>query len=256
MLWLLVVVSSAFASNYDNLVLQDNPVAYFKMGSGLGSATEPDASGKGHVGRYYPVNSRPAKTRMPNGDLATVFDGFAQYLETPDSRYLSVRKGGALTLEAWIRPDTLQFPSSESDGYVHWAGKGEPNEHEYAMRMYSRTNSASRPNRVSGYVFNLSGGLGSGSYFQDPMIAGQWMHVALVIQTRTRPGTVSIYKNGVLRDTTPLSQFQVVPHEGRAPLRIATRDLNSYFKGAIGKFAVYAYPVTATRLLAHVQAMR
>jgi hypothetical protein len=33
-----------------------------------------------------------------------------------------------------------------------------------------------RPNRISGYRFNLTGGPGAGSYLQDPVTAGQWIH--------------------------------------------------------------------------------
>ena len=242
---------TAQGSTYDSAVLADNPVLYLTM---AGNAVEIDRSGHGHAGRYFPQTRPTAKTRMPNGDLATVFDGYTQYLEVASARELSVRRGGALTLEAWIRPDTLEFPSQEGDGYVHWAGKGEPGQQEYVCRMYSLTNSANRPNRISGYAFNLSGGLGSGSYFQDPVRRGVWMQVAVEIDARNR--TVSIFKNGVLRKTTPLGQFDVTPEAGNAPLRVATRDLNSFFKGAIGKFALYAYPLTAQQLSAHVAKMR
>lgn len=251
----LSALSPAVGSSYDNAVLADHPVLYLTLGAPAGSLHESDFSGNNLTGRYYP-SAISRKTKMPNGDRATVFDGYAQYLEVLSSRKLSVRPGGALTLEAWIRPDVLEFPADESDGYVHWAGKGESGQHEYALRMYSRTNSADRPNRISGYAFNLNGGLGSGSYFQDAIRVGEWIHIAVIIQTRTRPGTVDIYKNGVLRDTTPLSQFNVTPHAGNAPLRIGTRDLGSFFKGAIGKFAVYAYPLTATQMKNHVQKMR
>jgi len=256
----LSAAGGAQASPYDMLVLQDRPALYLAMSAPPGSAVEGDLSGGGRTGRYFPQSGSPPKTRMPNGDTATVFDGYTQYLEVRSSPALSVRPGGALTLEAWIRPDTLQFPSDESDGYVYWAGKGEPGQHEYAGRMYSLTNSASRPNRISGYAFNLAGGLGSGSYFQDRIKARQWIHVAVVIDTRPRTGaptgTIAIFKNGVLRKTTPLSQFDVVPEAGNAPLRIATRDLGSFFKGAVGKVAVYRRALTEERLKAHFEKMK
>ena len=70
-------------------------------------------------------------------------------------------------------------------------GKGEAGSHEYALRMYSRQNAASRPNRISGYAFNPQGGLGSGSYFQDPVTKGEWIYVAVVIDDRTSPGTIA-----------------------------------------------------------------
>jgi len=255
--------SGALASSYDTTVLNDRPVLFLPMDAQHGVGVERDLVHNGRNGKYLPEGNNTVKTRMPNGDLATVFDGGTQYLEVASAADLSIPRNGALTLEAWIRPDTLDFPAEEGDGYVYWAGKGESGEYEYAGRMYSYTNSAtpSRPNRISGYVFNLGGGLGSGSYFQDTTKRGEWIHVALVVDNRIlsgnpSSGTVSIFKNGILRKTTPLSQFNVHPEPGQAPLRIATRDLHSFFKGAIGKFALYAYALSEAQLKAHFLKMK
>jgi len=246
------------ASQYDAQVLADRPLLYLPLAAPLGATYEPDKGQGAHVSRYH---GNPRKTLLPNGERATVFDGATQYVEVDDKADLSVSKGRAITLEAWMRPDTLQFPNDEGDGYVHWAGKGETGQHEYVLRMYSLNNSANRPNRISGYAFNPDGGLGSGSYFQDSLQAGRWIHVAVVINAHIRPGdplkqTVSIFKNGVLRKTTSLSQFQVTPRPGNAPLRLGTRDLRSFFKGALGKFALYGYPLSEAQLKAHYQLMR
>ncbi len=188
---------------------------------------------------------------MRSGDRATVFDGTSQYLEVPDAPALSVPTNGALTIEAWIRPDVLDFPSEESDGYVHFLGKGVPNQHEYVLRMYSLSNSVDRPNRISGYAFNLTGGLGSGSYFQDPVVAGRWIYVVVIIDATTAAQNVRIYKNGLLRKTTSLSQFGVTPRAGTAPLRIGTRDFGSFFKGAMSKIALYHYSLSPEQLHKH-----
>lgn len=76
-----------------------------------------------------------------------------------------------------MRPDTLQFPRVQGSGYVYILGKGTAGKQEYALRMYSYSNSENppRPSRVSAYVFNLAGGEGSGAYFQDPVRPGTWM---------------------------------------------------------------------------------
>jgi hypothetical protein len=245
--------AAAYASPYDTRVLSDHPMMYLTMGSQ--QAVEPDLSGHGHRGTYFPQTSHAKRTTMPNGDAASAFDGFTQYLEVPSAASLSVKPTGAITIEAWMRPDTLQFPTQEKNSYVHWAGKGESGQQEYVLRMYSKTNPAGRPNRISGYAFNPDGQQGSGSYFEDVVKAGVWIHYALVIDARNG-GTVSIFKNGVLRKTTPFSQFNVHPQPGNAPLRIATRDFASFFKGAIGKFAIYARALSETTLKAHVAKMR
>jgi hypothetical protein len=244
------------ASTYDDLILSHKPKLYLTLGSLTKASFEPDLSGNGHRGLRFPHSWGP-QTRMPNGDRATIFDGRTQYLQVASHEHLSIPGTGSLTLETWIRPDTLNFPLSQ-DAYVHFAGKGEAGEHEYVFRMYSQA--SERPNRISAYAFNPEGGLGSGSYFQDSVAVGEWIHVAAVINMKSSSnypdGYVKIYKNGQLRDTDSLRDYSIEPVAGSSPLRIGTRDLNSFFQGAIAKFAVYNYEVSAATLLQHFKAMR
>jgi hypothetical protein len=241
--------ASAAGSAYDEAVLAGGPVAF------LDGAT--DLTGGGHDGAF---TGEPAATTLPNGENAVQYNGTSQYLTIPDAPELSATHTGAITIEAWIRPDTLQFRRSEGSGYVHWLGKGAPKQHEYVARMYSLTNTEKRPNRVSGYAFNAVGGLGAGSYFQDSLTSGQWLHYALVINTtdtsaRYPTGYTKVYRDGVLRDQDRLADYTIVPTDGTAPLRIGTRDLASFFEGAIGKVAVYDRELSASELTGHVRLM-
>ena len=240
---------------YDAAILAASPVAYWTLAGG--SAGISDRTGHGHNGTY--PNGFTATT-FPDGSLATVFNGSSQYIEVPNDSALSVPATGILTIEAWLRPDTLEFPGQEDTGYVHWLGKGEVGQHEYAARMYSFTNSEvpSRPNRISGYAFNPAGGLGVGSFFQDVVVVGQWIHYVLTINTvatdATYPtGYVQISKNGEQRDKDSLSDLSIVPSHGTAPFRIGTRDLASFFKGAVSKVAMYNYELAATTIRDHYQ---
>jgi hypothetical protein len=62
------------------------------------------------------------------------FNGTASdYIEIADSADFSV--AGTFTASAWMRPDVLTFPNSESTGYVHWMGKGETAQQEWTFRM-------------------------------------------------------------------------------------------------------------------------
>ena len=96
-----------------------------------------DLSGNGFTATTV---GAPAITTFPNGDNATQFDGGTQYLEVVSNDRLSVPTTGVLTLEAWMRPDTLQFTSSQGTGYVYWLGKNTPGQSEYSARMYSLIN--------------------------------------------------------------------------------------------------------------------
>ncbi|SDE65862.1 Uncharacterized conserved protein YqeY [Paenibacillus sp. UNCCL117] len=241
------------ASSYDAAVLADQPVGYWPLAPGVTT----DSSGNGLNGSF---TGSPTTETMPNGDAAPGFNGIDQYFTIPDHDLLEVTNTGILTVEAWMRPDVLEFPKSESSGYVHWMGKGEPGQHSWVARMYSFTNTENRPNRISGYSFNMSGGLGAGSYFQDAVTPGEWIHYTLTINTvdvsSSYPtGYTKIFKNGVLRDQDSLLGYNIIPGDGTAPMRIGTRNLVSFFQGAIGKVAVYDYELTSAQLNQHVNEM-
>jgi hypothetical protein len=262
-------VSAAPAlSSADNAVLADTPVAYFPLDGANGS----DVTGSGMTA--VAVGS-PATVTMPNGDRAAQFNGASSYYEIDDDPALSVATTGQLTLEMWVRPDVLDAQITENtavDPYVYFAGKGVTGQHEYAARFYNAhkdDGSASAVgNRFAAYAFNLAGGTAPGVQWTGgvastddgtpPVLtAGQWVHVAVVIDTVTvdanGDGVISLYRNGVLMDHRAMTG--ITPGDGTAPLRIGTRDLNSYFQGAIGKVAVYSKAVSAARLLAHYHAV-
>ena len=242
---------------YDNAVLKDRPVGYRPIAPGVGK----DFSGNGIDGKF--MNS-PSGAALPNGDPAVVFNGVDQYFEVEDNDYLEITRTGKLTVEAWMRPDVLEFPKWEDNGYIHWMGKGTAGQYEYLARMYNLKNGENRPNRISGYIFNLTGGLGTGSYFQDPVAPGYWIHFAMVVNTvdtgvfsrTTFPtGYTKVYKNGELCDMDALKDYDIVPGDGTAPFRVGTTDFESFFKGAVGKVAIYDYELTAEQLAVHYKAM-
>ncbi|GAA2521983.1 LamG domain-containing protein [Pilimelia columellifera] len=236
-------------SGYDRTVLDDGPVMYLPLGADDHDC--PGADTLRQVGEAAPGT-------LPNGDAALVFDGVSQYAEVGDTAQLSVATTGSLTIEAWLRPDTLQFPRAEGAGYVHWLAKGEADQQEYVARMYSQLNGEGRPNRLSGYAFNAAGGFGVGSYAQEPVTVGEWIHYGLVITTDRSPGNLmghtALVVNGVRRDQDSLAELRIRPADGDAPLRIGG-NLHSFFHGAIGKVAIYDRALTALELAEHHEAM-
>ncbi len=180
-----------------------------------------------------------------------IYDGLRSYVEVPASPDLSISAAG-LTVEAWMRPDSLSFSHSQgslpTEQYVHWLGKGTKDEEEWTFRMYSLTTPPGpRANRVSFYVFNLRGGRGCGSYLQDPLVPGQWMDVVGVADASAQ--TTAIYKNGVLRHTNSFAGI-ITPSAGGAPLRIGTKDFASFFHGAVGPVRIWNRPLTRSEVSA------
>ncbi|MCL8253080.1 LamG domain-containing protein [Aeromicrobium fastidiosum] len=197
-----------------------------------------------------------ATTTLPNGDTGVVLDGKGDHVSFPSSPKYSIATTGVLTVEYLMRPDTLQFADEEGSGYVYVLGKGDPNRHEWYGRMYSRSNDENRPNRISAYAFNPKGGLGAGSYSQESVTTGRWIHVTVVFNSTARSsaypsGYVKLYRDGKLKDTDSLADYGIKPVAGSAPLRLGTGYLASYFKGAIGPVAFYDRELSATRVAAH-----
>jgi len=246
---------------YDRQVLSFCPVMYLTM-SHQDGGTEPDLSGHGHHAVYLPAGSRPATSPLPNGDVGADFDGNKQYLRVASARDLSIPNTGRLTVQAWIEPAVLQFRHVQGSGYVYILGKGVAGEQEYALRMYSLSNSEEpeRPNRVSAYVFNLGGGEGSGAYFQDKVYPRRWMMVTFVVDdhpSKAWPdGYVAIYKNDALRGKVSIAQFRVRPKLSNAPLYIGTRQRQSFFEGAIGKVAIFDHALSGRDISSIYNAMR
>jgi hypothetical protein len=138
--------------------------------------------------------------------------------------------------------------------------------------LYSTLNLQDRPNRFSAYVFNPTAGLGSGADWQpatNVIQPGEWLHVVAEYQTETTPsecssvypGTINIWVNGVKQNfgahapTGCMSQFKISPKAGDSPLNIGTMALDTWFKGAVGKVAVYNYLLTQTQISDHFKTM-
>ena len=104
---------NAALSPYDNAVLADGAVAFWN------DAGMTDISGHEHHGWA----NTSTTTTLPNGDKCLLLNGSGQYAEVNSFAGLSVTATGIITLEAWVRPDLLDFPDMEGTGYVNWMGK-------------------------------------------------------------------------------------------------------------------------------------
>ncbi|WZO97482.1 LamG-like jellyroll fold domain-containing protein [Isosphaeraceae bacterium EP7] len=191
----------------------------------------------------------------PTGPIL-LFNGHTTKIEIPSRPEYSLAPRHTLTVSAWIRPDTLEFPHAESTGYVHWMGKGESGRQEWAFRMYclTTTDRPPRPNRTSFYVFNPAGNRGTGSYEQETDRPGEWMHLVGVADA----GCTHFHKNGRFRDCDVYREARkgecvghpnveecdasgdpVEPEAKDAMLRIGTRDGRSHFLGAIARVRIW-----------------
>jgi hypothetical protein len=204
------------------------------------------------------------------GDAYLRFNGRDAYVEITSIDDYSVSTTGELTVSAWMRPDTLNFPSVERNSdYIHWLGKGDASgdggNQEWTFRMYNHhdpLDATPRPNRISFYLFNPQGGLGVGSYVQVPVHKGKWIHlVGVADSTRTY-----FYKDGQyircdaysgpqqgpceihFQDPDKTVQLVIDPHAGPAPLRLGTKDLGSFLEGGLTRVRLWNRALTAAEV--------
>jgi hypothetical protein len=247
---------------YRKAVLADHPVAYWRLGEAKGP-TAADAAGS-HAGKYHGKVIFGQKGALKSDkDTSVRLTGNA-YVEVPSARGFSVATSGkGLTVEAWMRPDAVNFPGETEDAHVHWLGKGVKDHFEWGFRFYSHK--TKRPNRVSAYIWNPTGGLGAGAYYQPekPLDTKVWLHVVATYDPgdmNTAGAGVNIYIDGKhaggpkTQKGALYSSYQIVPKAGSAPLRLGTRDLVSFLRGGLDEVAIYPRVLPASRILAHFQA--
>jgi hypothetical protein len=253
-----------FPASYRNAVLADRPVAYWRLGERPGATTAVDATGHKHNGTYHrhPLLGQPGAIPV-DSDTALGLDGpkSKSYVEIPAGRDFSVatsQKG--LSVEVWLRPDALDFRGENKDPkdpYIHWLGKGEQGAYEWGFRFYSRK--SKRPNRISAYIWNPSGGEGAGAYFEDKLVKHQWIHIVATYDDPRLPNArVRIYKNGEpsKHNSSPgtlYKSYKVKPKSGQAPVRLGTRDLRGFLTGGLDEVAVYPYVLTPEQIRRHYQ---
>lgn len=253
----LLLPISAFtteASVYARRVLEKGPVGYWRFGEKApGPIADATTNGRnGTISGGVTLGEKGIFNR--ESDTAAKFDGTSGYIEIPSNAAFSQpTSGNGLTVEVWMRPDALDFSGETGENYVHWLGKGTGSgttgQMEWTFRFYPYN--SSRPNRISAYLFNPSGGLGSGAYVEEVIAEGEWMHLVATFDPgdHTDPNAgVSLYKNGKLirgpRTNSPGTfyshpEYMVASAAGSAPLRIGTRDKNSFFTGALDEVAIY-----------------
>jgi hypothetical protein len=275
----------AVADIYSALVMSKGPIAYWRLRDGAGATMAADETGS-HDGQYLGPTPLGSTAGVIAGTTAAAFDG-RNYVEVSNSAEFSMPTHfpQGMTVEAWMRPDELNFPPE----YIHWLGKGRSNQEEWALRFYR--NESNRPNRISGYLFRPTAvhpretNKGAGAYFQRGVARGEWLHVVVTYEPGNSktyydpqdehlpsekrrkfvPG-VRIYRNGVLEQGPPSlatlychPEYLVDPVAGTQQLRIGGRDIEHgppYFQGGLAEIAIYRSVLSARDIQDHYETAR
>jgi hypothetical protein len=239
---------------YAEAVCADGPVGYWRLNERSHDDQVADESGRQHHGTFVgrPILSAPGAIHgSPNAAMLFVPDA---HIEIPHSPVFSIPTSGqGLSVEVWMKPDDLHYVGEAGKHYIHWLGKGQPQQMEWGFRLYA-SDHPQRPKRVSAYAWNPEGGQGAGAYYEGPLVAvDNWIHLVACFQHCNDPhggrAGVQLYVNGELVDGPPQSgtlyfnegNWSIVPRSGCARLRLATRSAtaNSFLKGRLDEVAIY-----------------
>lgn len=192
---------------------------------------------------YGKSSFSPFEVLRPEQDSFS-FDGIDDAIIIPDNDNLSPSTSGNFTVSFWIKFKNTRFSSIGNKNYLQFMGKGTEDNYEFSFRQYNSSNSENKGDRVSFYLFNLSGGLGSGSFVQEPISTDDWVFLTAVYN-----GTnVEIWKNGALKDSDLLSEYGIISVNGKAPLIIGTLDGINYFKGEIKELHIYNKSLSSSEI--------
>jgi|TARA_R100000093_G_C1945427_1_gene74222 hypothetical protein len=169
------------------------------------------------------------------------FDGVNDYVEIPDADVLTMNTTGEITISFWMQIDSLDFENNEN-GYVNLLGKGATSNYEWYFRIYNQSH-ATRPQRISVYIFNTSGGTGVGSYVEENLSINNWTHIVGVINSTH----TAIYRDGVFKDADDYSN-QVYPNNTDSNLTFGRITANSYFNGSLDRVRIYNSSLTESNI--------
>jgi len=111
---------------YATTILAEHPVGYWRLNERLVTDPVVDESGNGHHGTIagQPIlTERSAIQGIADNSITFVPDSYIEILHSPAFSIQS--SGQGLTVEVWMRPDTLMFQGEEGKNYIHWLGKGQ-----------------------------------------------------------------------------------------------------------------------------------
>ena len=212
------------------------PAGEWKFDEGT-STTANDTSGNGNYGT---LTNGPIWTSGKYGS-GIKFDGSNDYVSVSDSDSFSF-VGNSFTVEVWVKP------SVNPDDYDVVVGKW--NNQASATKEW-----LFRPGTSNTWEFRLidSSNVSIGRVTTDTIPVSQWTHVTGVYDGSTTSAGVSIYVNGVRKDTTNIGTSYAGMSNTTAKLFIgALEDTvsgnSNYYNGVIDDVKIYDYARSASEI--------
>jgi hypothetical protein len=214
-------------SSYAQVVLADNPIAYYRFEETSGTEAA-DSSGNGNVGEY---RNGPALAQAGAEQLgrAVRFDGIDDFVSTPRS------VAGSFTLELWVNTTANSLGGGqafEGNGLV-WSDVG-GGANDFTL--------AALNNRLAFFTGDTEVTVSSTSTINN----GEWRHL---VATRSLGGQVRVFVDGQEQASFPAGGAQL---SANPIMAIGGNVLDGrYFNGLIDEVAYYDTALSPERIQAH-----
>lgn len=245
-------------SFYSYNVVASSPRGYWRMGQTGGAAAE--QTGSTNLQGVYvglgagsgPGNLAQAGPRPEGGYLGLAADnralhlnGSNNYVSIADTPELDIT--GALTLEAWIKLDTL--PTGNAGIIAKYAGSG--NQRSYQIYV----NGQGAGNGELGMIISPDGTFTNAKSVVDnvPLTVGEWLHVVGTFEPNQ---SMRVYINGVLVEQST-SGIPSGIFNSTADLWIGKQydsAAANHLPGLIDEVAIYDRALSAAEIAAHYAA--
>lgn len=165
------------AATYDSSVELARPLDYFKAVDLTGSSTRSNRV-------LTMVGSPTVGSGGKFGEGCVSLNGTSQWMEISSAK-ASAATTGAVTVEFWVRADAATMPEHTSGAATYVAGYG-PTAHEWHMSYWDASDTSGRTGKFAARVESLDGSEGVNGPLSQATTQGEWVHVAMVIQTKDR----------------------------------------------------------------------
>lgn len=224
----------AGSPTYEQEVLMDSPVGYWRLGEPVGTTTAKDSSGHGVSGTYEGGVTLAVKGAIANDpDTAASFDGTSGYVDM--GQVFQFAGNAVCSFEAWVMPTV----TNSYQGVLSRSDQNGPPSEGYLLFV--------EPTPDPLYAFQrVEDSNKQGIESTGEAATGVWAHVVLTYDGTT----ATLYMNGQQQATATMST-SISGAASDFVLAVEAGGVTEFLTGALDEVAVYDTVLPADRVLAH-----
>jgi hypothetical protein len=228
---------AADAATYPDTVLQDNPIAYYRLEETSGT-TAADSSTSGAYPGTYNVNGAYPQLAQPGIDINSISLQAATPSSVTAGYYADLNPQGPFSFEVWVRPTSAPTGGDYRCPIGNFGGWGTGGGYGSGWYVYQT------PNPGSGFAFIMAP---TSVWISTAYNLFTWYHLV-----GTYDGTnASFYVNGSLLGTQAANGYIANPANA---LGIGQRaDGYGFWDGNLDEVAIYTNALSLDRIQAHYQ---